>query len=384
MTSRISIHVSNYTPYVWDVDHVATLRSEHRICGVLSGTLPHLSQQNVFLGLPLVLMPEELVLLVEKQLATIVHDSAAHHTPTPAQLEAWDASRRQDIITHQLARLERQRKGEGEDRAGAGAAAKAATAAAITATTTTTTTPDHQDAIAATVLQKRAEREARRQRRRQLAVEAAEAEAEEAVANADGDGDGPSWSSTTATAVTGVVAIAGDGEERRDTSASAPAAAPTSTSDAVYTVSVPTTSDAFAWYSYSSPSPSDPGVAQQQQQHTYETLDAARAAGVWNYPTNAEERARCEVFRDLWEKGYYMGGGSKFGGDWLVYPGDPLRYHSHFVATVQTTPSAPLRPMEVVAHGRLGTATKKAHLLCGWDPVSREVTYISIEWAGFG
>src|SRR6266436_3538925 len=64
--------------------------------------------------------------------------------------------------------------------------------------------------------------------------------------------------------------------------------------------------------------------------------------------------------------------------------GDPLRYHSHFVATVQTSPSAPLRPMEVVGHGRLGTATKKAHLLCGWDPESREVTYISIEWAGFG
>jgi tRNA-splicing endonuclease subunit Sen34 len=34
---------------------------------VLSGTLPHLSQQNVFLGMPLVLMPEELVLLVEKR-----------------------------------------------------------------------------------------------------------------------------------------------------------------------------------------------------------------------------------------------------------------------------------------------------------------------------
>lgn len=34
---------------------------------MLTGTLPHLSQQNVFLGLPLVLMPEELVLLVEKR-----------------------------------------------------------------------------------------------------------------------------------------------------------------------------------------------------------------------------------------------------------------------------------------------------------------------------
>jgi len=40
--------------------------------------------------------------------------------------------------------------------------------------------------------------------------------------------------------------------------------------------------------------------------------------------------------------------------------------------------------MEIVAHGRLGTATKKAHLLCGWDDEKREVSYFSIEWAGFG
>ena len=33
---------------------------------MLTGTLPHLSQQNVFLGVPLLLIPEEVVLLVEK------------------------------------------------------------------------------------------------------------------------------------------------------------------------------------------------------------------------------------------------------------------------------------------------------------------------------
>ena len=44
---------------------IAIIRSQHRVCGVLSGTLPHLSQQNVFLGVPLVLMPEETVLLVD-------------------------------------------------------------------------------------------------------------------------------------------------------------------------------------------------------------------------------------------------------------------------------------------------------------------------------
>jgi len=40
--------------------------------------------------------------------------------------------------------------------------------------------------------------------------------------------------------------------------------------------------------------------------------------------------------------------------------------------------------MEIVAHGRLGTATKKSHLLCGWDDVTKQVSFLSIEWAGFG
>jgi tRNA-splicing endonuclease subunit Sen34 len=298
----------------------------------------------------------------------IVHDPAAHHTPTPLQLEEWDESRRQDI-TNQIARLELRKA---EERATA-----TATATSIS-TTTTTATP-------ATIQQKRAEREARR---RQLAETATAAEA--------------------------------DGDTEEGTGAIGDASATATTSNAIYTISVPTTSDTLAWYD--SNNNDNDNDSDDRHTYTYETLDAARAANVWSYPSNAEERARCEVFRDLWEKGYYMGGGSKFGGDWLVYPGacalfypfypillpplvsfslslltrvcihacaprptgDPLRYHSHFVATVQTSLSAPLRPIEVVAHGRLGTATKKAHLLCGWDAESREVTYISIEWAGFG
>jgi len=45
---------------------IAVIRTEHRVCGTLLGTLPHLSQQNIFLGVPLILQPEEAVLLVDK------------------------------------------------------------------------------------------------------------------------------------------------------------------------------------------------------------------------------------------------------------------------------------------------------------------------------
>ncbi len=217
-----------------------------------------------------------------EELAMIVHDPAAHHTPTHSQLEAWDISHRQDI-TNQLARLE-QRKAEDRE--------KAIATGTTTATTATTESTPAQDeaaaraAAAATIQQKRAEREARR---RQLA-EAASAAA--AQIDVDPNAEGSS-------------------KERHG---DAPSTTTSNNANAIHTVSVPTTSDTFAWYDSNNDDPT-------RHTYTYETLDAARAADVWNYPSNAEERARCEVFGDLWEKGYYMGGGSKFGGDWLVYPG---------------------------------------------------------------
>jgi tRNA-splicing endonuclease subunit Sen34 len=87
--------------------------------------------------------------------------------------------------------------------------------------------------------------------------------------------------------------------------------------------------------------------------------------------------------------------------------GDPLRYHSHFTATVQTTPQSLISAHELIAAGRLGTAVKKAHVLCSvkgafeeseetawqrtidgeYDDIKKtwgEVDFISLTWAGFG
>ncbi|KAK3580028.1 hypothetical protein CHS0354_030929 [Potamilus streckersoni] len=41
---------------------------------------------------------------------------------------------------------------------------------------------------------------------------------------------------------------------------------------------------------------------------------------LWSYPSTDQERLRYSVFKDLWEKGYFITSGSKFGGDFLVYP----------------------------------------------------------------
>ena len=57
--------VADYTEPCRRAD-IAMIRTDYRVCGTLFGTLPHLSQQNAFLGVPLVLQSEEAVLLVDK------------------------------------------------------------------------------------------------------------------------------------------------------------------------------------------------------------------------------------------------------------------------------------------------------------------------------
>jgi tRNA-splicing endonuclease subunit Sen34 len=91
-----------------------------------------------------------------------------------------------------------------------------------------------------------------------------------------------------------------------------PIQAPRPPQTPTYTIVIPGTSTSFSWYT---PEP-----------HAYSTIQAAKDAGIWSYPSDLAERAKCAVFRDLWGKGHYMGGGLKFGGDFLVYPGIPISF----------------------------------------------------------
>jgi hypothetical protein len=91
------------------------------------------------------------------------------------------------------------------------------------------------------------------------------------------------------------------------TPAETAAAAPPNSSDVLYTVTIPASSTSFEWYSDSA--------------CLYTSIEAAKAGRIWEYPSTLHERAKCGVFRGLWEQGMFMGGGIKFGGDYLVYPG---------------------------------------------------------------
>ncbi|KAJ3744612.1 hypothetical protein DFH05DRAFT_1397473 [Lentinula detonsa] len=322
MKGRIPIRIANKRAYIWDVDDLDKVRSEHHICGLLVGTLPHLSQQNVFLGLPAQLTPEEATLLVEKEYAVFVDDTNAYPEPSLSQFQQWNAEQKR-YIEHQRAALESENVKSSEVA---------------------------QLVVSEEAVRKRKERELRRQ---QKALELRRLQ--------EVEGDGAVHAILSQPIPTPSADVQALFSDLRPTTSSAPAQ---------YNICIAASSSSLEWYSPESCS--------------YSTIDAARTAGIWDFPSNLQDRARYGVFKDLWEQGYFLGGGIRFGGDYLVYPGDPLRYHSHFCATVIESPTHTIRPMEIVAHGRLGTATKKTHLFCGWDDEKKTVSYVSIEWAGFG
>ncbi|CAK7266158.1 tRNA-splicing endonuclease subunit [Sporothrix epigloea] len=89
----------------------------------------------------------------------------------------------------------------------------------------------------------------------------------------------------------------------------------------------------------------------------------------------------------LASRGYYTTPGLRFGGTLSVYPGDPFRYHAHFVATTYGW-NEPIPLLDVVSQGRLATGVKKSLLISGSKPVEHScvggeagVRAFSLEWA---
>jgi tRNA-splicing endonuclease subunit Sen34 len=70
----------------------------------------------------------------------------------------------------------------------------------------------------------------------------------------------------------------------------------------------------------------------------------------------------------------------------VAYPGDSLRFHSHFLV-VGTEWDQEINLMDIVSGGRLGTGVKKGYLFGGAEPSDSageesKVRAFSVEWAG--
>ena len=283
---------------LYDTDLIAWLRREHHILGVLVGSLPQAPSQNVFLGLPLELMPEEARLLIEKRLAFIVDDRAWH---MHALQNGVSKSKVKDYRAHLFKR---------------GLEASEA------------------------------------------ARNVKEAKLEEAMRRLGLDGDIKHKQKKTASLL-----------------------------DLKASMDSPPSDDLFDKKEDTPPAPVKTSAKSE--------LEPFAITPATSGSLNSEHQilelpdidpSSYALFKMLHGKGYFLSPGLRFGCQYMAYPGDPLRYHSHFLA-VASDWEEDINLIDIIGSGRLATGVKKSFLLGGIEPATSEqqsatARAFSIEWAG--
>lgn len=84
------------------------------------------------------------------------------------------------------------------------------------------------------------------------------------------------------------------------------------------------------------------------------------------------------MFRDIWQRGKYITTAESFGGDFLVYPGDPLYFHaSHIVHVID---SGVITPTFLVERARLSVMVNK---FCVFAYIrNADIAYQTVDWDG--
>ncbi|KAJ3022237.1 tRNA-splicing endonuclease subunit [Thoreauomyces humboldtii] len=324
------------------------LRTHHHILGATIGTLPRLPLQNTFFSLPILLLDEEVSLLLSRGLAQVVDSPTAHEPPTDDQIAALAETRRKDREASEAARK---------------ITAEEVTRRALMGQ------GGRKDAYKRTKKQKEGSEDSGSMSTTDATAEVAASPPSINIPTV------PESESEPPTPVT-ALAMMMENMALRSAAATAP---PSSLPDPIPSppptypteptliravvpaaVSIPAASTTLPWFDVAA--------------RTHD-VEEARRTGLWTYPRNEAEILRLKVFTALWEMGYFITSGSKFGGDFLLYPGDMLRYHAQFVASV--VPLDRLHsPLDAVVFGRLGTAVKKSHAVCSWDPVTDSLVSI--------
>jgi len=87
----------------------------------------------------------------------------------------------------------------------------------------------------------------------------------------------------------------------------------------------------------------------------------------WQYPKTKIDQVRYSVYLELWQKGYYISSALKFGGDFLVYPDDPLQYHAHYIVIVLQSPDVNINVLDIISWGRMGLTVRKSPVIASLD-----------------
>ncbi|XP_077292543.1 tRNA splicing endonuclease subunit 34 [Arctopsyche grandis] len=88
---------------------------------------------------------------------------------------------------------------------------------------------------------------------------------------------------------------------------------------------------------------------------------------------------RYSVFKDLWKRGFFVTAGTKFGGDFLVYLGDPVKFHAMYMVKCLNNSSEIISLKRIVAFGRLGVSVNKITVIA-YINNDNNVTYQTLQW----
>ncbi|XP_012276363.1 tRNA-splicing endonuclease subunit Sen34 [Orussus abietinus] len=297
MTNMIDLVFSNAagSAFVWNAEDWFILRKEHRIIGELVGCNPKLPRQEILLGLPLLLLPEEVTVLLEQKVARLVHYPCLQQIPSESLKKAFE-DYRQELFVEQEKCLREQRKQQVTlmlDRIVAGKRRKLLGIGSCKKKMKKPLTPE-------------------------MEIESKKIEINyEEVVSEEMD-KLPKL-------------------EKKD--------------------ALVQTHTAYPWL----------------------MEDDIKLAD-WKYPLTTKEILRYKVFKDLWEQGFYVTGGEKFGGDFLVYSGDPIMFHSQFIIQCRDRDDE-IAVSELIGECRIGCHVRKTEVYASFASDKETIMYQSIQWS---
>ena len=326
-----------YRYLLYDINTVTHVRAEHKITGVLIGGLPQAPQQNVFLGIPLELMPEEARLLIEKGVAYMVDDVKVHKTGFMSGGMSVEERRAYQASLRKQGRAAAGQAGKRtEDRKKAALSKKLGT--------------DNWNDIPEDMLAPNPNR--KKVAKGVSATDLPAAESGQRLTAADNDEEllfaSPMNSFPPAQSV-----VRSRGASNASTPGLEPYAVTPAASYPPLRIRLPSSGES---------------------QEVPDVPDS--------YP----------LFKHLHNKDYFLAPGLRFGCQYMAYPGDPLRFHSHFLCNGMKWDQE-FALADLVGGGRLGTGVKKGFLIGGEQPASGNntesdhdgtggVRAFCIEWGG--
>nr|CAD7460800.1 unnamed protein product [Timema tahoe] len=350
----IKLNKIDNNTFVWNANDWQKLREEHRIVGQLIGTLAHLPRQEVFPGLPLSLINEEVTLLIEKNIATLVRYPSLSRIPGDGVKKEFEKFRKR-MHKEQVECCIEERKRQ------------------------------IADMIDRIVEGKRRKllglNTKRRKKYSSTKCETSEDQEKLSATQSFNTTHGHNMNSFSEAAIRVLKDIVLCHTKALNL------AMPPGSSEKIEVLDedmylVPSGETGAPIYEVDSLVGWCICLVNKQGAFVYPWLRQEDACTVrWNFPETPGEKLRYNTFKTLWEQGHFITPGQKFGGDFLVYPGDPVKFHAQFlIICVERTSALPMS--EIVAFGRLGSSVRKTVVIASTSSDQKSVIFQSINWSG--